>query len=208
MSAPYPINVNIPAANNDPSDDQPRMKTNYANIDGYLKVNHVAAGVNQGAVTAGKHTYIQMPTTAAPKTTGTGEILLYNGGSGAGVGNNLFYARPGLSPITINNRVQMTRAEIPSWTGGGTYQGFTWLPGGFLQQFGAVAIPASTGVGSVTYPVPLQSLAYSIQLTFLHISTLLVIKTLEVTVTSTTGFSFNCSIGAAGNYVYWTAIGQ
>lgn len=40
----FPINVNIPNPPNDPADDCPLIKQNFANIDGYLKVDHVAAG--------------------------------------------------------------------------------------------------------------------------------------------------------------------
>ena len=40
----YPIYTNIPAANNDPADDQPLMQINNANIAGYLGIDHVAPG--------------------------------------------------------------------------------------------------------------------------------------------------------------------
>lgn len=40
----FPINVNVPSTNNDPADDQPIMKQNFANISGYLSVDHVPAG--------------------------------------------------------------------------------------------------------------------------------------------------------------------
>lgn len=49
MTFPYPINVNIPNSPNDPADDQPEMKKNYANTAGFLQVDHVAAGTNPGA---------------------------------------------------------------------------------------------------------------------------------------------------------------
>lgn len=49
MTFPYPINTQIPNAPNDPADDQPEMKKNYANIAGFLQVDHVAAGTNPGA---------------------------------------------------------------------------------------------------------------------------------------------------------------
>jgi hypothetical protein len=40
----FPININIPSTNDDPADDQPIMQQNYANIAGFLAVDHVPAG--------------------------------------------------------------------------------------------------------------------------------------------------------------------
>lgn len=40
----FSIDVTIPNAPNDPSDDQPKMKQNYANISGFLTVDHVDPG--------------------------------------------------------------------------------------------------------------------------------------------------------------------
>jgi len=40
----FPINTVIPDENNDPGDDQPRMRQNYANISGFLSVDHIAPG--------------------------------------------------------------------------------------------------------------------------------------------------------------------
>ena len=47
----FPIDVNIPAANNDPADDQPLIQQNFANINGYLQVDHT----NPAAIGAGQH---------------------------------------------------------------------------------------------------------------------------------------------------------
>jgi len=49
MTFPYPIDTTIPATNNFPGNDQPGMKTNFANINGYLTVDHVEPGTNPGA---------------------------------------------------------------------------------------------------------------------------------------------------------------
>ena len=40
----FPIDINIPAANNNPADDQPRMQKNFQNINGYLSIDHVTPG--------------------------------------------------------------------------------------------------------------------------------------------------------------------
>lgn len=47
----FPINVNIPNANDFPGDDQPLMQTNFSNINGYLQVDHT----NPANMNAGQH---------------------------------------------------------------------------------------------------------------------------------------------------------
>ena len=55
MSFPYPINVSIPNGPNQPRNDQPGMKTNFNNINGFLSVDLVAPGTNVGGKGAGFH---------------------------------------------------------------------------------------------------------------------------------------------------------
>lgn len=59
----YPINTTIPAAKNTPAQDQPKMQTNFANIAGFLAVNHTAPGTDD---TAGTHTLVQFPKNVIP----------------------------------------------------------------------------------------------------------------------------------------------
>jgi len=47
----FPIDVNIPNANNYPGDDQPGMQTNFSNINSYLQVDHT----NPASAGAGEH---------------------------------------------------------------------------------------------------------------------------------------------------------
>ena len=58
MTFPFSIDVNIPAANDNPAADQPIMQTNYANIAGFLAVDHVPAGTNQSSNKAAYHKQI------------------------------------------------------------------------------------------------------------------------------------------------------
>lgn len=59
MSFPYPINVNVPNAPNQPRNDQGPMKTNFNNINGFLGVDHVSPGTNPGAGFHQQVTYFQ-----------------------------------------------------------------------------------------------------------------------------------------------------
>lgn len=58
----YPIDTTIPAANNNPSADQPKMQTNFNNINGYVSVDHVAPGVSGN----GFHKFVTYNAFAAP----------------------------------------------------------------------------------------------------------------------------------------------
>lgn len=61
----FSIDITIPNAPNDPAEDQPKMKQNYANISGYVSVDHVAPGT----LGAGRHkqtTYNSNNVPAAP----------------------------------------------------------------------------------------------------------------------------------------------
>jgi len=58
----FPININIPAAKNTPAQDQPEMQKNYANIAGFLAVDHTAPG----SFDAGTHTHVTFPNKVVP----------------------------------------------------------------------------------------------------------------------------------------------
>jgi len=50
----FPIDTTIPAANNDPADDQPLMLQNFININSYVQVDHT----NPANIGAGQHKYV------------------------------------------------------------------------------------------------------------------------------------------------------
>lgn len=85
----YPINPNIPAANNDPADDQPGMQTNFANINSYVQVDHTNPSLGTGA---GQHKQVTFQSNNPPSSPVSPPVLFTNTQDGAG--NNL----PG-SPI-------------------------------------------------------------------------------------------------------------
>lgn len=62
MAPTWPINGNIPFRTHTPAQDQPGMQTNYANISGFLQVDHTAPGNSK----AGQHNQVTLTTTAAP----------------------------------------------------------------------------------------------------------------------------------------------
>lgn len=128
----------IPDGPHNPSADQQPMKVNTNSIDDLLDENHYSFGIAEG----GKHLYIQMPEDVNPSTfipgssTGLHEILLYNGLEATKY--NLYFIAP--NKTIPANGIQLTRNESPTNTGsifaGGS--GYSWLPGGFIIQWGTI----------------------------------------------------------------------
>lgn len=116
------------------------------NIDGTfqtLAINHY----NNNQTEAGKHKYIQLPKNNDPGgSTEANEILLTNQSSTLGGTSNLFFTT--YNKVISGNSVQLTRTEIPS-TGN---NGFTWMAGGIIIQWGFVQTPLSNGLtGTVNF---------------------------------------------------------
>lgn len=100
----YPINTGIPAANNDPADDQPLMQQNYSNIASYLAVDHIPAG----ATGNGFHkqvTYYTENTPSSPTDptsisfTAQASTLSQTKGSASSIAQNFFRNQNGIFPI-------------------------------------------------------------------------------------------------------------
>jgi len=66
MVFPFPIDGTIPAANNDPADDQPIMQDNFANTKGFLTVDHIAPGTNSSPNFAGFHKQVTYSSSFLP----------------------------------------------------------------------------------------------------------------------------------------------
>ena len=66
MSFPYPINTGIPFGTNNPADDVTPMRTNYANINGYLGVDHITPGSSGAGGNAGFHKQVTYNTENIP----------------------------------------------------------------------------------------------------------------------------------------------
>jgi len=137
----FPIDVNIPAANNDPADDQPLMQQNYANINSYLQVDHT----NPAAVGAGQHKQVTFNSTNVPSVPTTPPVLFTNTQDGAGNAlpnglAELFYFS-GSSAQSKSNYVA-------------TANGGTFMLGGIIVKWGTVVLPGTGTSQTVTYPVP------------------------------------------------------
>ena len=185
----------VPDAPNDPSADQPKMKINNNSIDSALAVNHNGFNVAD----TGKHKYIQIPTDANPGgVTGGSEILLYNGFD---VQRNLYFIPP--NTAVPGGAIQMTRNEAPNYTA----NGFSWLPGGVLIQWGSTTAVQSSSSTVVAFPIAFPTAAYSVTTTVVTDDNSTIRFSIQNNAT-TTGFTTTQTNTAHFTNLYWMAIGK
>lgn len=157
MAAPVnaTYNTDIPNPPNLPSVDVPNMKVNTNSIASVLGVDHYAFG----NVNGGLHKWVQMPTVGSIPSFNSSTSNLY-GKTVSGPTAQLFY-----SPGTSGNEYQLTRASSSNFaTFAAATNGWTFLPGGLLLQYGSVASPGA-GPSTVSFPFTFSSAVYSIQFT-------------------------------------------
>lgn len=182
----FPINVNVPNGPNNPSDDQPEMKTNYANISGFLSVDHV----NPGATFNGIHKQVHLINQAAPGLVGSGGVLYSNiqGGQAWPFWQN------------ASGIVQLI-SGLPSFA-----NGITTLSGGIVLQWGIQVLPGPGTVNFLnTFPTNAPIVIVSLQANAATSSS----NTISVLGTpSTTSFQYNFTGTTSYNNFYWLAIGN
>jgi hypothetical protein len=195
----FPINTNIPNAQNYPGNDQPGMRTNYANISGFLSVDHVAPG----SLSAGYHQIIHLNTQLADPAMITGVQQIYS------------------KNVTVN---AVTDTQLFSMTGkGGISQltgdssggnGFQRIGGSFIQWGSVTGLSGSwpTTPQTVTYSAPNISFVtntWNVQITFIGPTSS---STADICINSVTktGFTwqFTGSSSATFNGFFWLAVGK
>lgn len=205
----FSYNLNIPDAPNNPSSDQPLMKTNTNNIDAIIDEDHYSFDEANG----GLHRQVRMPVSGViPAGVIAASGTLYTKTSGEGT---LFY-----TPDTTGDEYQLTRtitASTAQFSTNAAYGtppagftqigGWTFLPGGMLMQYGFFGKAGALGSsGQVQFPVTWTTGAYSINLTLYRTSGDQSLTLDSGTAPTTTTFNFkSSSSGSEG--LYWTAIG-
>lgn len=190
----FPINVNIPDAPNDPADDQPRMKANYANISGFLSVDHVAPGTTGD----GFHKVVTFNSNNVPAFPLTKGVLFTNN---APTIPQLFYY--------TGNAAQSSSQYTQSATGS------TMLLGGIILKWGKEAIPSGThATGTITFANAFPNNCFAVLQTFvidLDTSTTsnntIAVVDASVNVSSFKWVSNNNTSGKL-KFFYWAAIGN
>lgn len=210
----YAYTDNVPASQNNPSVDQPKMKTNSKSIKDLIGEDHYTFGVNNG----GFHKQVRMPALAlignvAPRISNSGTLWTHiDTSEGASNETNLHYI-----PGTGANDYQLTRciagrfAQFSTFATYGTPPagvtwsgGWTFLPGGLLLQYGLVT-PSANSV-TVTFPVPYSTVVFSVTATMTFIAIGGTSVTLGTNNQTTTTFDVNMKNGSTR--FMWMAIGK
>lgn len=180
----------IPNAPNNPSADQPNMKTNTNSINSWVGIDHKGFTTGQD----GWHTLVHLVPQSSPAATlGIGELYSQT----VNADQQLFYQSGG-GVIT-----QLTGPTAPSIV----TNGFTYLPGGLLMQWGSTNAVTSSASTTITFPTPFLSAVFSVQGTVVTNDTstvrfsLLNAATLTQFVTSQTSTSHF-------TLLYWMALGK
>lgn len=142
----------IPTGSQYLSDSQPAILENFSQLNTLFAINHVTFN-DVTAVDRGKHTFVTMIEQADSPGTAINEMALYTKEEG-GV-TELFLQREDLAAAGAD--IQMTFGT-PSVAA----NGYTFLPGGLLLQWGSVN---ATAVGAdFTFPIAFPTAVYSVTL--------------------------------------------
>lgn len=139
-------NSDIPQANDDPSQSQGQLLSNFQALNTSNSVNHVAFN----EADQGKHKFLQMPEQASDPSTAANEAGLYAkeydvDGMGT-LMSTLFFRNE--SSGTVTTFGGPSSLAIP---------GYTYLPGGLLAQWNRVSVSSGN---AVVYPIAFGSAAY------------------------------------------------
>jgi hypothetical protein len=187
----FTYNLNIPAANNNPSADQPNMKTNTNSINSILNVDHFpfAAG------NAGRHKQVTLTNEAAPGFTGGNGTLYANLASG----QSWPFWQNALGSFQLAGQNSVSA------------NGYTTLPGGVILQWGTKTINFSGSSTSVSFPLTFPNAAFSV--TFACVNNQgnspsannIYVRSGTLT---TSGFTASNSSSGGTTAIFWMAIGN
>jgi hypothetical protein len=196
----FPININIPAAKNTPAQDQPEMQKNYANIAGFLAVDHTAAG----SINAGTHTHVTFPTNVVPSKDPITEkytpVLFTNNQDGNQPtpntlpGNELFF----FSGSVLESLQQYIVSS----------NGSTMLFGGVIFKWGNLTIPPATTSTTITFSSPYPNNCFCVLLTASNARGAVLTSTTFVSSVSATNFILTSGTNSQPATFYYLAIGN
>lgn len=178
---------------------KPQVRGNFTTIFNAFAVNHVALD----SLPQGIHTKVDLLNGSDNVSPANCDTLYSKISNSIG---ELFYIRPGGSPIQMTNNNPTALGTIP---------GCTFLPGGLLLQFGFFKIAANNTPETVTFALPFTVdgsgvgvFPYSITCSLGNSPSFgipSIVGVVNATVTNTT-FQVDNNFGA-GFFVYWMAIG-
>lgn len=189
----FSYNTGVPAANNNPSVDQPDMQTNTASINSLLAIDHVPFNTAGG----GRHNQVTFNANNPATLPATPPVLFVNNQDGNG--NNLPAGLAQLFYYTGTNaqsQLQYTNLDRD--------YGSVLLPGGVILKFGLKGGVSPSGL-IVTFPQAFPNncfLAIACQEATtgagVYMSTT-VLSTSQIKIFSNIGTGLNCNYIAIGN---------
>lgn len=187
-------NPNIPQPTDRPSASQSQMLINFGQANSIFGHDHVP--FNDGTIAnRGKHTYVALVTQAADPTGANfsaGQMALYTK-TISGV-TQLFLRRFGNTPIQISNINPV-----------GSTNGYSYLPGGMLLQWGLAT--ANSGATVIPFTIAFSSSAYNVQITQIRTGSPGSIEPIVARTGTLTSTDFTAYNPGSPHDIYWTAIG-
>jgi len=207
-------NPDIPAANNNPSDDQPDMLENTNSIRDWVNVDHFGFGQTRGGVH--KQTRMIKRTVIPGGLVSSMGTSYVKDGISTGILNepNLFY-----TPGSSGDEYQVTRTITASYALFGNLinnyngvgvrytAGWTFLPGGLLYQYGTVTHANQTGT-LVQFPVAFSTLNIVINLTPVAINNDDHAVNIQDGTISSTQFGVSTTSRTELTAFHWVAVGK
>lgn len=195
-------NPNIPAAGDFLSDSQSQIQTNFSTANAAFSRNHVAFPI---ATDNGKHKFIEMPISAtipAPlPALSSGEGTIY--AKTVSAASQLFY-----TPDASGNEYQMTATSSANFASfAAATNGWTFLPGGLILNYGSTTSVTSSSTTNVTFPRAFSSAVYSVQATVVTNDNSTIRFSLENAATLG-GFTTTQTSSSHFTRLYWIAIGR
>lgn len=142
---------NIPQPNDQLSNSQPDLLTNFASIQSLVDVNHY----DFSSSNYGKHMWVSLPSQSNVPPTGSAfaatEVGLYNSLNPVTNQQELYINKTLAGPITVNIPATASILSTNATPASGT-QGWTYLPSGILMKWGTIPLSTGTPV-TITFPV-------------------------------------------------------
>lgn len=183
-----PSYFDTPGANDNPSQSQSEIQTNFSTINTDFSVNHIPFGTTN----EGKHSFVEMPALLSDAITSAGEGAIYTLDAGGGLGPQLYYRLQSNGTV-----IKMTNAFS-----GNSVDGSCVIPGGLKIKWGN-----RTGLvdnDTITFAVPFSTTCYNVQLTLA--STTLPGSVVQVYVFNLTSTTFKIRTNGTIS-LYFVAIG-
>jgi hypothetical protein len=176
--------------------DYQNLQNNFAALDNVFGVDHTK--FSNATAQKGYHTAIHLIPQAPPAATaGYGQIFSQSLNDGINTDTELFFLTGG------NRLLQLTRNFVPVKNN----NGYTFLPGGLIMQWGFSTAVTSSAGNTINYPIAFPNAIYNVSAT-VQTSDNSTIRFSILGNPTLTNFSTTQTSSSKFTRLYWTAIGS